>query len=189
MNTKRLIKVMGAVFGAFSVVSAANGMQNLNEPEGACCYTDQAGALVCDMLTEHVCMNYMGVWSGAYVPCTDVDCADNDPGEGALLLRMPIWALSAISFFRTNAWVSTATSTGGSPLWCPTGRIPSLEDMGACCAYARWLGLRSQDRRTLHRCRWCLVRSRFRLQRSADLQQRAADRCMLLRDPDLGLIC
>ena len=134
VNTKRLIKVMGAVFGAFSVVSAANGMQNLNEPEGACCYTDQAGALVCDMLTEHVCMDYMGVWSGAHVPCTDVDCADNDPGEGACCYEDADLGLVCDQLLQDECLGLNGYFYGaGVPCGAPQVECPSLEDMGACC--------------------------------------------------------
>ena len=111
-------------------------------------------------------MNYMGVWSGTYVPCTDVDCADNDPGEACCYEDADL-GLVCDQLLRTIAWVSTATSTEQESPVVPTRSMSSLEDMGACCYNTPdgWVDLKIEEH--------CIDADdvgdpRFRLQRSAD---------------------
>ncbi len=73
-STKTKIWTMAGLV-ACSLISTTHASA-ANEPEGACCHEYWGNGLVCEMLTEHVCMDYQGYWYGPNVSCNSpqVEC-------------------------------------------------------------------------------------------------------------------
>ncbi|MEE2907259.1 MAG: hypothetical protein VX527_05430 [Planctomycetota bacterium] len=69
---------------ACSVTSTAHAAE-AGEPVGACCHEYWGNGMICEMLTDHVCGDYLGYWYGPNVSCSDQQVECDMPGniEGA----------------------------------------------------------------------------------------------------------
>ena len=79
MNTKRIHKNLITCTGLAAIAIAASSSmadKRTTEP-GACCFDDpDTGQLICQVVTEHVCLDYNGYYYGNGTSCSDpfVEC-------------------------------------------------------------------------------------------------------------------
>ena len=84
-NRKSHSAIIWSTIGLLACSVASTSYAASNEPEGACCHEYWGNGMVCEMLTEHVCLDYQGYWYGPYVNCNEPQVECDLPGniEGA----------------------------------------------------------------------------------------------------------